>query len=232
MSAATEVKSRPILFSGSMVRAVLGGHKTQTRRLVKWPKNLWFDEGGFPFMGIGYSDCRPVEPGDIKSYIRWPYGSPGDRLWAKEAAYIAPPNFGDPGDGKVTDYEGRRRVVGYAASMGDDSVRCAEDYGVKKTPSIHMARWASRITLEITEVRVERLNSISESDCWAEGIDEIDGMFSNAEIIDMANRIGCCIDDAKPTYACLWEKINGPGSWDLNPWVWVVSFNRITGDTP
>ena len=226
----TTTKERPVIFSAPMINAILEGRKTMTRRVIKpqperppgpcaYVPSGWALEGLPNEHGIKGCSCEEVK-------CRW---WEGERLWLKEAAYIAPPNFGDPTDGNATDREGRRRVVGYAASMCGEAVRCAMDYGVKKTSPIFMPRWASRITLEITDVRVERLNAIAEADCWAEGIEAVDGMFRD-EIIDMAIRIGCCIDDAKPTFAALWDSINGkrPGyNWASSPWVWVISFRRL-----
>ena len=90
-----------------------------------------------------------------------------------------------------------------------------------------MPRLASRITLKVTAVRVERLNDITEADCWAEGVLEIDGQFSNHEIVDMAARLHLSIEDARVQYALLWESIYGAGSWDKNPWVWVIEFKRM-----
>lgn len=99
----------------------------------------------------------------------------------------------------------------------------------KHWPATSMPRWASRLTVENVSIRVERLGDISEADCWAEGIDEVDGMFDNAAIIDMGNRLDCCIDDARPTYAVLWESMYGPGSWDPALWVWVVGYKPAEG---
>ena len=84
-----------------------------------------------------------------------------------------------------------------------------------------------RVPLLKTGVRVERLQDISESDCWSEGVEEVMNNFDDISQIEMAKRLGCCIEDAKPLYAQLWEKINGPGSWDANPWVWCVEFKRF-----
>jgi hypothetical protein len=103
---------------------------------------------------------------------RSPYGVPGDRLWVKEKCWIAPKRFGDPDLNNCKDPDGDGRVVGYSASMDGDSVRCAKDYGVRESPSIYMPRWASRITLEITNVRVERAQAISEADSIAEGMNQ------------------------------------------------------------
>jgi hypothetical protein len=94
-------------------------------------------------------------------------------------------------------------------------------------PSIHMFRSASRITLEVVSVRVERLNDISESDCWAEGIEEVTGQFNSGDKAEMAYRLNANMNDAKPLYALLWESINGVRSWHRNPWIWVVEFRRV-----
>jgi hypothetical protein len=91
-----------------------------------------------------------------------------------------------------------------------------------------MPRWASRILLEIVSVRVERLQDISEKDCWAEGIEAVDGLLDDMKIYEAARRMNRPFEDAAPTYAALWESINGTGSWDANPWVWVVEFRRVT----
>ena len=107
--------------------------------------------------------------------------------------------------------------------------RLGDTLGIKKrwTPSIHMPRAASRIDLQVTDVRVERLQDISEADCWAEGIEQVMDSFDNDAHFAMANRLGVSVEDAKPLFALLWESINGPGSWDANPWLWVVTFRRI-----
>jgi hypothetical protein len=89
-----------------------------------------------------------------------------------------------------------------------------------------MPRWASRITLEVTGVRVERLNDISEADAIAEGVNDCGGMLDEAEICRFASSMKCGPEDARPWYAALWESINGSGSWSLNPWVWVIDFRR------
>lgn len=342
MSTATTVKSRPILFSGPMIRALLAGQKTQTRRVAKnFPD--WVDHVS-PWCSGGVQIWNAEDDG--MNFRECPHGKPGERLWAIQIREIPFGNgkFGVGDDGHIYNISGdvpvRRRVRlshnGYeeitlrhkgksqpfrvnrlvceafygpppqwlaesgevievrhlnnqrrdnlpdnldwgtrqqnaidASATGawsgsrnsssklsdadaeiirdssEPQAVLAERHGVTQpqiskiknrkrrsgilptAPPPNCKRWASRLTLEITEVRVERLNDISESDCWSEGIEEIDGMFRNAEIIDMANRIGCCIDDAKPTYACLWESINGPGSWTANPFVWVVSFRRL-----
>lgn len=218
-------KERPILFSAPMVRALLAGTKTQTRRMVKpqpearntvfnppdgewawWHKKL---DAGHLHTGRAAIE-RLMEP-------LCPYGKPGDRLWVRETfAKI---------DGQTqpwieTDY---RATYTHGDRLGDS-------LGIKKrwTPAIHMPRSASRITLKITAVRVERLQEISEADCRAEGIREhhLNGVrhWDNGTGVLMIGTGGVRIDHA---YRSLWESINGAGSWDVNPWVWVIEFRRI-----
>ena len=192
---------RGMIFNGEMVRAILDGRKTQTRRPVKFPiidKNMGCELAGNELAG-------ELAAGN---YWNSPFGKPGDRIWVRET-------FGDCGV-----------RLAYRADT-DDGAKCKVE---RWTPSIHMPRWASRILLEITDVRVERLNSISEEDCWAEGIEAVDGLFENTEIIDMALKIGCCVEDSKPMFALLWQSIYGDDSWQANPWVWAITFRRIEGD--
>ena len=210
------VRERPILFNGPMVRALLDGSKTQTRRVVN---NTHRNDGGFVLQDYGkgwwpyrshdgesgcYLDRR--KDGDYynEAPLRCPYGRPGDRLWVRETWAR------DDEDGAVF----------YRADLGTNSG--ADDWernrldGAPKyrwRPSIHMPRWASRITMEIVSVRVERLQDITRGDAMAEGCP-----FPN-----MADG-----SDPLKWYAELWEQINGPGSWAANPWVWVIEFKRIT----
>lgn len=194
------MKERPILFSGPMVRAILAGQKTQTRRLIK-PSDLCVLD-----LNTG-SEVKGLLP------VRCPYGAPGDRLWVREAHYVQSAGYAD-GSGKLILYK----------ADGEASVTW--------TPSIHMYRWASRITLEITGIRVERLNDISEKDCWAEGVEQVLHDFSDVSQCEWANKLGSCIEDAKPLFAQLWSTIHaadGPSGWAANPWVLVVKFRRVDG---
>ena len=192
------MKERPILFSGAMVRALLADAKTQTRRVVKpqpaagqgmvnaaycGDRNLWLRDG-------------PCCSSDPAKEWRSPYGQPGDRLWVRESFARVPTACGS-------------EDIVFAADYQDGSDRAA---GVRYTPSIHMSRAVSRITLEITGVRVERLQDISRGDAMAEGCP-----FPN-----MAQG-----PDPRDWYAELWGAINGPDSWAENPWVWVVEFKAI-----
>jgi hypothetical protein len=206
------MKVRPILFSAPMVRALLDGSKTQTRRVVK--AKMLSSLGDLPHV----PDWIAAEVPQL-----CPYGKPGDRLWVRETwrgvVEISPPGATvEYGVARyVPDQEHCRRVE-YAATKERD--------GEPYRPSIHMPRWASRILLEVVSVRVERLQGISAGDCHAEGIGQCDGLGSNAEILDLSLRMGTCTA-AVLSYATLWEQINGAGSWDVNPWVWVVEFKRV-----
>jgi hypothetical protein len=198
-------KERPILFSGPMVRAILQGRKTQTRRIIKpdWSRCLDLDD----------ADDRG------KAIERCLYGQPGDRLWVREtwtpdhAAFY--PNFpcvyrADAG------YEYDRNEKGETYSIEQKAW-----YPYRWRPSIFMPRWASRITLEITGVRVERLQDISEADAIAEGC------AASHPSIDAISREFGYPDFARSQFAQLWESINGLDSWSATPWVWVVEFNRL-----
>lgn len=205
-------KERPIIFSGPMVRAILEGRKTQTRRVVKRQGDMEFDPAD-PHFGPYWLPYATDAEGEDAG-VRCPYGKPGDRLWVRETLYRwtgcgrAPERFlciGGPQYCYADDSEfgvERQRLDHPAASC------------VVTVPSIFMPRWASRITLEITGVRVERLQSISGPDCWAEGI-ETAGW--NCE------RYGSVVE----RYRDLWRSIHGADSWDANPWVWVVEFERM-----
>jgi hypothetical protein len=253
------MKERPILLSAPMVRAILEGRKTQTRRVVKgvkhfpdWGSAVGMVGGAWLYgspAGLGLSDrgdnwsVRLDEDHLRRMCTReaygWgagsgcPYGQPGDRLWVRESWMPDPPN---DGSWAYTTWAGQR--IGQIAGVPDryrrpEFCNYAADwpYGpVIWTPSIHMPRWASRITLEVTGVRVERLQDISEADAWAEGCEpgETDD-YGRPFPADVDHGGGCTEgwDCAKDWFADLWESINSPGSWDANPWVWVVEFRRV-----
>jgi hypothetical protein len=187
---------RPILFSAPMVRAILAGTKTQTRRVVKPAHKAWIE---MPVTHqLGEWDKRPL-----------PYGKPGDRLWVRETWQAVSGN--DRARHIMTHPRPDRGWLEYAATPR------ADEPAYKWRPSIHMPRWASRITLEVTGVRVERLQDISEADAMAEGVH-----YSLLEKIQAGQDRW-----ARHAYKKLWESIHGPGSWDLNPWVWVVEFKGV-----
>ena len=192
------MKERPILFSGSMVRALLAGTKTQTRRIAKPVRH--------PDLGNVYAPGALVLEHEPQHVIDrcCPYGRPGDRLWVREA-WAETKLFQASGVGMVVYRESDNRT----------------DYGGPWKPSIHMRRRDSRILLEITSVRVERLQDINQADAQAEGAPP------GHPSIDQISREFGYPDFPRSWYAQLWEEINGPGSWAQNPWVWVVEFKRV-----
>jgi len=200
------VKERPILFNADMVNAILDGRKTQTRRIVKPTK----DRNG---SGCQLAPCEIAGEVNCGDYALCPYGQPGDRLWVRE-------NFLYLMHGDVTAGD-----IKYCASIDSRSAAGSKNPGYwwRKRPSIHMPRWASRITLEIVSVRVERLKQISERDALQEGIglvlaDNWPDPKAMSEAVAKSRRAG---------FKLLWESINGSDSWDTNPWVWVVEFKRV-----
>lgn len=238
------MKERPILFSAPMVRAILSCQKTQTRRVVKpqpeWtdPSTAWLNGDGHS--GPGWYAHNEDYPEEGSLFYRCPYGQPGDRLWVKETwQYYDWDEEGEPCIRYAADNatawpnpsqdDWAEKLVDVWESLSRDEnfkIDCrARDR--KWRPSIFMPRWASRIQLEVVSVRVERLNDISEADCWAEGIEEVMHLFDGPSQAEMAKRLGLCLEDAKPLYAQLWESINGAGSWDANSWVWVVEFKQM-----
>lgn len=237
------MKERQILFSGPMVRALLNDTKTQTRRVVK-PQPVANQRGKFNF--TTFTDDEGIES-YWQNYpfwgpVRCPYGQPGDRLWVRESwGYFDPDGTGvdydrdhndDGKAGPCTAYrqemleEGNalrnywRRRIAYKATFAERKYGMGPVGPNKWRPSIHMPRWANRITLEITAVRVERLQDISEADAQAEGC-PIECMTPTGD--DSGSSIY-----GPGGYMALWNDINGPRSWDANPWVWVVEFKRIT----
>lgn len=183
---------RPILFSAPMVQALLAGRKTQTRRIAK------MTSAGHLKESRGHRRWHPEDP---EGTAACPYGQPGDHLWVRET-------FG---------YDER----GHTIYRSDDIEALARERQWVSwpawRPSIHMPRWASRITLEITDVRVERLQHISEQDAIAEGATQF-RLPLHPALEDRRHVVG---------FQTLWESINGPGSWEANPWVWVLSFRRV-----
>jgi hypothetical protein len=243
------VKTLPILFSGPLVRKILAGEKSQTRRLMKpepspdtvaWtyivdstdrarsqrfvPRRATF--GDAPPHLIG-EKLREAETGPPR---RSPYGLSGDHLYVREAFALSvrdqdeegrdvkDPTLWDPPIYRATD-EGK----------GEWTNAEGETVGPKWRPSIHMPRWASRITLEVTEVRVERLQDISTEDIVAEGVEVPDVDF---RVVDDPRTLEAERDEwARDAFERLWESINSKrASWASNPWVWCISFRRVEGN--
>jgi len=215
-------KERPILFSGPMVQAILAGRKTQTRRIVKpapyqvpgYPR--WFYRKGQTVYGIPESGDDFSFAAAIKCVS--PYGAPGDRLWVRETWFCNSLDYPD-----ATDHAKENLVYRADDPDPDFDGESIKDAGGWR-PSIFMPRWASRITLEICSVRVERLNSISGEDAIAEGVSRLSCYGPGCP--DGCNARGCI--GAREAYQHLWETIHGPGSWELNQWAWVLEFRRVT----
>ena len=217
------VKERPMLFSAPMVRALLDGSKTQTRRVAKFKPRTPGCNLSFSAMRVGhYMTGNPRAgfvlhsgAGDSTFPLICPYGQPGDRLWVRETfGYVSPDEHQRPHSECKIEYRADL-APGCTDRPGQWPVdECKGDPERPRwRPSIHMPRAASRILLEIVAVRVERLNDCSDIDALAEGCSARD------------MRSGDCMASV---YARLWESINGSGSWAGNPWVWVVEFKRVT----
>jgi len=206
----SQVKERPILFSAPMVRAILEGRKTVTRREVK-------KQAALDCLAAGFEPAFLALPGNSDLC---PYGKPGDRLWVRETWYcdhfeVQKGPYLQPVDMHALDQSREDGELVYAA----DGLAPYEQEQPTWKPSIHMPRWVSRILLEITDVRVERLQDISRADIRAEGLQCPPELAS---------------DDVSPNYRdwypaawrALWESTGG--DWNANPWVWVVEFKRVT----
>ncbi|ENT3325603.1 TPA: hypothetical protein ACJG7B_004079 [Salmonella enterica subsp. enterica serovar Javiana] len=207
------MSERGMIFNGEMVRAILEGRKTQTRRVLATYQDAvkfcpeWDVNGKQIFIVLGEKDHTGMNP--VITAIPCPFGQPGDRVWVRETFRV---------HSRATDVA----TLVYRASVRNSWTEQTHRVPVavcnkpatpeKWTPSIHMPRWASRITLEITGVRVERLNSITESDAEAEGVTD--------------TGFGDLLVDG---YRYLWKSIYGEESWAANPWVWVIEFKRVEG---
>ena len=203
------MKERPITFNAPMVRALLDGRKTQTRRIMKNQPcgekigrvDIRCANGGFQWHGVAGES----------SVFSCPYGRVGDRLWVRESWA-----FHKMAIGSVQDEDG---PFVYASDEFANQYRITD----KWTPSIHMPRFASRITMEITGVRVEKLQDISEADAQSEGVWQCP--HGKAWYASEESNVACAF--AIGAYKELWESISGAGSWDANPWAWVIEFKQV-----
>lgn len=221
---------RPILFSAPMVRAILDGRKIMTRRIIKPQPRQWEarviditephyneDEGGWGQVRTHWSspsNSMPMGEPEREEWapMRCPYGNPGDLMWVRETWQSDVRNVGT----KPSLIEPTEPVWfaagGDPARAGEMSI-CATGW----RPAIHMPQWASRITLRVMDVRVERLHAITEADAEAEG----------AEPVMVPPDGGSC--PHVEGFRDVWNSINGSGAWDANPWVWVVRFDLVSG---
>jgi hypothetical protein len=235
----TATKERPIIFSGPMVQAILEGRKTQTRRVVKHAGDFlggggkanreewddpnrwgWEDpENPSHFIVLG----RNPEQGDVP--VRCPYGVPGDRLWVREAhwrnGYVSRWCGSEPDE---PEWVTNQPIVGQERALRNLYVRFTDPGDPNhwwKRPGMFLPRWACRLDLEITGVRVERLQEISIEDVLAEGIPAVeDGPHANQY----------WREETGAKFVSSWDRINGKRHpWSANPWVWVVEFRRLKG---
>ncbi|ECF1703322.1 hypothetical protein E1B77_20680 [Salmonella enterica subsp. enterica] len=206
-----------MIFNGEMVRALLEGRKTQTRRIMKnqpagdypdTPALIRSVDGGFQWYGH-YGES---------SIFNCPFGAVGDRIWVRET-------WAEAGAG-APDLKLYRANYPEHVPTHYENVPPADE--IRWTPSIHMPRWASRILLEITAVRVERLHSISERDALREGLFQLPA--SGRYCLQPGMQyFGMASHSAKEVYSWLWASIYGEESWAANPWVWVIEFKRVEG---
>lgn len=230
------MRERPLLLNSDMVRAVLNGSKTQTRRIMTPQPADDIHRHVFPNRDVqGWLSSLKHKHGPTTAHI-CPFGAVGDRLWVRETwsdvnlegtsavAYRADgglrglTNDNDDGD------EDDPRLEKYSfANWYPDLISGAE--GIWR-PSIHMPRWASRITLDITGVRVERMYDISEDDARAEGVEQLRGGFwRHYQPGWTQHQLS-----ARGSFVTLWKSIYGDESWQANPWVWVIEFKRVEVD--
>lgn len=209
------MKEKPILFSAPMVRAILDGRKTQTRRVLKSKDgiimrliNTMQSEMQEHLELLGW---RPLIPGHL--VIPCKFGQPKDTLWVRETWQGFRQTCIESDEWEPMDSPKDRHNEKFDPVYRADGKSQPD----KWFPAIHMPRWASRITLEIINVRVERLKDISEADARAEGAREVDWEYDNGE----------CPESCKEAFECLWNHINGPDSWAANPWVWVIEFKLV-----
>ncbi|QIX67902.1 hypothetical protein FOB36_01450 [Klebsiella variicola] len=227
------MKERGMIFNSEMVRAILSNRKTQTRRIMKvQPESnqlgllLITDSTKHSDIGKYHWAESNATGNHVRSKLfLCPFGAVGDRIWVREGFFPAPLEMQSEPPRKTM------WNIAYRDGMQMEKLAPAEYnptiYNYERwTPSIHMPRWASRILLEITDVRVERLNAISEEDARAEGI--IDGGCLNC---GEPEPCGCVNPepDATDAFAYLWQSIYGQESWNANPWVWVIEFERVEG---
>lgn len=225
------MSEHPILFSGPMVRAILEGRKTQTRRPIGFPRRGAFalqDDGSgwWPYQSDD-GESTTCDDG-IERPMSCPFGQPGDRLWVRETWASPQPGIvayradgeagawmGDGGGGRIWVHHGW--IHGATDGTREGRWYGLSKYGGRWRPSIHMPRRASRITLEVTDVRVQRLQEISEEDARAEGMGISDG------------RAMCGPQwSFRDGFSDLWDSINGKRApWESNPWVWAVSFRQV-----
>ena len=228
------MRERPILFSGPMVRAILSGKKSQTRRVVKPQPEGDPDGFGAPTEVGNYHPTKVDRhgeeyPGD-EAFGCWtpdgdqawrcPYGAPGDRLWVRETwAHDSP--SGHPCEDHLC---GQPDHIYYKATETHPEMFVVGAW----RRSIHMPRWASRLTLEVTDVRAERLQEITTHDCFAEGLECEQCGYTINDYVGYGDHHLCPIPGhIEDQFRVLWDSLNKRTPWESNPWVWVITFERM-----
>lgn len=219
-----KIRERPIWFSGAMVRAILEGRKTMTRRVVKPQPHARVD--AVKWQDVIITGCNTPDQSGFammrgcvieSEAMRCPYGTPGDLLWVRETFWHRESFHGD----YLIDYRYCATEPTPPGSIDPNDYDTLEGYW-RKMPSIFMPRETSRITLEVTGVRVERLLEISEQDAIAEGV-----QWPKYDDFEPVTIDGVTSGPARIAFKELWSNINSPESWDANPWVWVVEFRKV-----
>jgi hypothetical protein len=231
-------KERPILFSAPMVRAILDGRKTQSRRVVKpqpcvGPLPGGKYEASDPFVGTDgvWRFMRGAVSRDADDVGRCKYGEVGDRLWVRETFSLNHSIHYAHDNGR-----GVTGMMYRASTVGDVDPGHGRPFEGERRwrPSIHMPRWASRITLEVTGVRVERVQEITAGDCYAEGVRTVPSDQKAAFMpgTDIGAMLGKPDDRYRSVFMQYWEMLNAKRGygWDANPWVWVIEFKRADGE--
>ena len=212
------MEEHPILFSGLMVNAIFAETKTVTRRIIRLPEGMDSIRAGV--------NCWIAFRGIVQEYVRCPYGVPGDRLWVRETWGVG--SRPDPREGAKDGIEYRADEAGLDEHEDLPLRSAPADVDLSNMrsgwrPSIHMPRWASRLSLRITSVRVERLQDITPHDVLAEGFGHelATRMAEDGEAVEAINA------ELLDAFAAGWDRINGKrAAWATNPWCWVVDFKR------
>lgn len=234
---------RGMIFNGEMVRAILDGRKTQTRRIMAPQPADDIERCIFPNPeAIGWKSSLRHKHGSTTAHF-CPYGKPGDRIWVRETWGVVSHELDE--DGRIQPWTPDRPATaihempfgngyysGHAIYAADGDFTWGDDDGYEDgrscwKPSIHMPRAASRIPLEITDVRVERLNTISEKDAAAEGVPPAGSLLTDYPGTFLTPKGDFAT--AKVAFQRLWESIYGAENWQANPWVWVIEFKRVEG---
>lgn len=220
MTIATEAKSRPIIYTGAMVRALLAlppNNKTQTRRLnglddINAAPDNWLAPKTHGDGGWWFPAKNPPVYGLQTALVQCPYGVPGDRLWVRETCK-AVEREADLRDGVQFAADGAFVSIANTKQAADDWIDLYHYRGKRgaTVPPIHMPRWVSRISLEIIDIRVQRLLDCSEDDARAEGVEAV-GLHPPSHVL---------------AFRQLWDRIHGDGATYANPWVWAITFKRM-----